>query len=552
MGLSPFQWLTVLILFSAADLLWADWPQEAHDPARTGFIAEEPLEPWTLLWTWNGPDAAGGAGAHFYNAPREAHTVTGGSFVYAPAGSSGLYAIAKSNGAQAWRATPAVFNATPAYGGGFVYAGGANGTLYKFDANTGQPLGTYSAGSALNKALLLAGSFIYAVSDDGRLHKVNTSSMSQAWVYSGGAAAATPPAYSASRDLVVFCTDDVFVHAVRNADGTRHWRVKPSPNTRGVPNAVDNTFKGYWPVVADQAGVVFVRMRLNHDAGLWTLPSGTNNRYPTTNSAIRSFLTSNPSLKNLFALHLDDGSEKFIPAVGYGGVEDTVSGGPYLDTGPVPVIKTLSDGKQVAYQMWRNGDVASPSFDTRWDSHLGEMVLDGVTVPGYQAGDLRFVQFVNDKVITDEQCPVTMAGDTLFHAHWGASESARILDRSASRGGSYANPITVQKHPTVIRRQQGSGTPNTTTHWTTTGLSLVVDGRFWPGPGWWVYWNVLDPPTVAASAYSEGILPRYTYVSDGLVIVEGNGGDLFVLRHSGASPPADQVPPASPRGLRKG
>ena len=35
-----------------------------------------------------------------------------------------------------------------------------------------------------------------------------------------------------------------------------------------------------------------------------------------------------------------------------------------------------------------------------------------------------------------------------------------------------------------------------------------------------------DPPTPARNAYSEGILPRYTYVSDGLVIVEGNADHL--------------------------
>jgi hypothetical protein len=34
------------------------------------------------------------------------------------------------------------------------------------------------------------------------------------------------------------------------------------------------------------------------------------------------------------------------------------------------------------------------------------------------------------------------------------------------------------------------------------------------------------------NAYSDGLRPRYTYVSKGHVIVQGNGGELFVLRHS--------------------
>jgi hypothetical protein len=76
---------------------------------------------------------------------------------------------------------------------------------------------------------------------------------------------------------------------------------------------------------------------------------------------------------------------------------------------------------------------------------------------------------------------------------------------------------------------------NAATHWIE-GNIAQMDGRTLRGPGWWVYANELDPPTPARDAYSEGILPRYTCVADGLVIVQGNGGDLFVLRHSGTKP----------------
>ncbi len=148
------------------------------------------------------------------------------------------------------------------------------------------------------------------------------------------------------------------------------------------------------------------------------------------------------------------------------------------------------------------------------------------------AGDLRFLQFPNSYTfITDETTPWTMAGNTIFNAHWGASESTMILDRSATLGLSYSNPITSQAHPVVIRRQQSCSDFNAVSHWTTCGLTLYNDGRYWNGPGWWVYWNVMDPPTPATGAYSSGLLPRYTYVSDGLIIVEGNGGDLSVFHY---------------------
>jgi len=70
------------------------------------------------------------------------------------------------------------------------------------------------------------------------------------------------------------------------------------------------------------------------------------------------------------------------------------------------------------------------------------------------------------------------------------------------------------------------------THWTTCGLTLCDDGRYWNGLGWWGYWNVVDPPTpFGTGGYGDGIRPRYAYVSAGLVIVEGNGGELLVFRH---------------------
>jgi hypothetical protein len=509
-----------------------DWTQEGHDAQRTGYTEEEPGEPWTLAWTWNGPDASGGIGGHRYNAPKDARTVTGGNYVYVPAGGSGLYALRKSDGGQAWHLGNASYNATPAYdpATGYLYAGGEDGKLYKIEADSGSVAGSYTAGGGLNKAVLLVGSSAYVVTDGGELHKVNTGDMSRAWVYSGGSAGATPAAYSAKSGLVIYCTADLYVHAVREGDGVRQWRVKPAVHTAGGAY----TFEGYWPVVAEQHGVVFVRLNLGMGA-LWSGPgagSSGGGVYPTSNAATRILLESNNGeLENLYALDLKDGSQKFVPAVGYGGVESKYVGAAVdLQSGPVPVVKVNGDGSEVAYIPFRSGQGNPP--DGRWDTHMGEMVLDGTTVAGLEAGDLRFVDFPNSYVhITDEQTPLTMAGETLLHAHWGASESVKVVDRTAGKGLSHGTPITVQAHPAVIRREQSCGNKNAGTHWTTCGLTLYGDGRYWSGPGFWVYWNVMDPPTPAGGSYSEGLQPRYTYVSDGLIIVEGNGGELFVLHH---------------------
>ncbi len=508
----------------------SEWSQDAHDAQRTGYIQEEPEEPWTLLWTWNGPDGNGGTGGHFYNAPREARTITGGANVYVPAGSSGLYALAKNDGHQVWHLSNTQFNAVPAYdpATGYLYAGGADGQLYKINASNGTVAQTYAAGSGLNKSVLLVGNYAYVITDSGDLHKVNTSNMTRAWVYSAGSGVSTPAAYSSARGLILFATDDLDVHAIKDADGSALWRVKPTSHPAQAPY----TFYGSWPVIAEQHGVVFLRLNLGMSA-LWSGPntgSGGGGVYPSSNADTRALLqNNNGDLENLFALNLDDGSQKFVPAVGFGGVEALDgSGNPVLQDGPMPVVKTLDNGKEVAYISFRSGQ-GSPN-DGRWDSHLGEMVLDDNTISGLAAGDLRFVDFPKSYVnITDEQTPLTMAGNTLFQAHWGASESVHILDRQDSKGQVHDDPITGESRPAIIRRMQACSDFNPSTHWTSCGLTLYADGRYWAGPGFWVYWNAYDPPTPDRGAYSEGILPRYSYVSDGLLVVEGNGGDLIVL-----------------------
>ncbi len=101
---------------------------------------------------------------------------------------AGLYGLGKSDGKAAWHLTMTAFNATPAYdpATGYLYAGGADGKLYKVDGTTGSVVRSYTAGGPLNKAVLMVGSSAYVVTDGGELHKVNTGDMSRGWVYAGG------------------------------------------------------------------------------------------------------------------------------------------------------------------------------------------------------------------------------------------------------------------------------------------------------------------------------------------------------------------------------
>ncbi len=525
-----------------------DWNQDAHDAQRTGYSTSEPTTPWTYVWSFNGPDSAGGTGSHFYDAANEARTVVGDGKIYIPAGSRGLYALNLSNGQTVWNATIGTFIASPVYDpqSQSVFVGGTDGKLYKLNAQNGAVSSTFTSGSKIRKTPLLVGGFIYITTDAGNLYKVNTATMQSVWTYSAGSRSDTPPSYSASRDVIVFATNNLFVHAVTNSTGTLKWKVKPTPNTPGgtaigtrAGSSLGAQFDFGWPVIADKHGVVFVRLQLDHQAH-YEGPNG--GRFASTNAENRAWLQANPQWKNLFALNLDDGSEKFVPAVGYGSTEDVVLSNQATNgvLGSQPIVRTLADGNQVAYIHFRN--LQGNTTDYRWSGHLGEMVLDGTTVPGLQAGDMRFLQMSNSQVhIIDEQNPLTMGGNSIFHSHWSSVEGARILDRSSSKGLSLTTPITTSNLPRILRATKPCGTFSATTHYSScSGLSYVTDGgRGVAGPAFYSYWNIADPPgwsvgsnNSVGTSYSTGIQPRYTYVSNGFIIVEGNGGDILVFRHS--------------------
>ncbi|MBI5536513.1 MAG: PQQ-binding-like beta-propeller repeat protein [Deltaproteobacteria bacterium] len=515
----------------------AEWVQDAHDAQRTGYTPIEPAAPWTFKWFWAPP-----VEVHESTMARGVHPVTGGSFVYMPAGNQGLFAIKKTDGTVGWSNTETSFEGAGAYDGSNLFIGGSDGKLYKFQAASGAVLGTYDAGSPIRHAVLLVEGAVYGTTDSGKLFKVDGSTMASSWAtpYDAGSAATTPPSYSASRKIVIFGTQDLNVHAVNDADGVQKWKKNPTP----FPSAdcAPYSYEYVWPVVADGPGVVFVRLRLgDQNEWLWG-GGGPNGRFATTNAEIRSYLEANPNVQALHALNLDDGSKKFTPAVGNGGVDcfwqNCSNEWVFRSTvGPMPAVRTLDGGRQVAYIVWRNGQVDDNGWDARWDSHLGEMVLDGETVPGYSAGDLRFLQADGSQSkITDEACPITFAGNTLFFAHWGASESFRIVDRSDSRGSELTSPITTERNHSVIRRIAGNGTADESTHWVDGYSNFYQDGRGYDGGNWWVYWNRWDPPVDGhdATGYQDNHYPnrpRYTIVSDGLVLVVGNGGDLFALSH---------------------
>ena len=459
-----------------------EWSQHAHDAQHTGYTAQTVPHPWRLRWIWNGVNASGGVSKVTTGGslPRNVQPVTGGGRVYIAAGVDGVFALSEATGQQLWRRGGiGAINSTVAYDADTqaVFAVSSGGILYKLRASDGAVLGQFASGQTSDLPLppaVISDRVLFSMGNS--VYAVNKQTMGQIWRYNAGTGltVAVPPAYSPSRDLVIVATEpDLYVHAIRNADGARQWRVRPVHSSRSFEDPTE--YRYGWPVIAESAGYVLIKVRLDWET-IWR-------DWPQTNSEMRQFLRENPDQQALFVLDLDDGRVPYIANVGHGGYGD--SG--YVPMGPQPVVKRLPNGKEVVYTIIR----AKHAYDPRWDSHFGEMVLDNTTVSGLTGGDVRFIAFdwppgsEDPFLITDEQPNVSMAGDYLFGGHWEAGFALRILDRSDALG-SFTNRITSQRLYNVVTSQDNTGAcAFSSSHYCASGLENTRMYDF----GFYIYYN---------------------------------------------------------------
>ncbi len=497
----------------------AEWRQHAYNAQRTSYAPDAVPYPWRWKWAWNGPDSGGGVAAGKTALPRGVQPVTGGGRVYVARGADGLVALDGGTGAVVWAASPGgAINSTAAYDPDTdaVFVVSANGTLYRLDAASGATTGAFAADgdSPLPLPPALDGGRVF-FSMGSAVYAVDKFSMQPVWVYAAGSPVDTPPAYSPSRDLVIVAARDLYVHAIANATGQRRWRVRHTPLAPGDP-ADENPYAEVsygWPVLAEAHGYALVKLRLNWMT-LWQT-------YPPDNEAIRQFLAANPDQQALLVIDLDDGSQPFIANVSHGGFGN----GGYIPMGFQPAVRLFDDGSEVAYVLARG----ETRYDPRWDSHLGELVLDDSTADGFLPGYFRYIDFAGttlgdgDVFLTDEQPFVSAAGDYVFANHWEASMySLRITDRGQQRG-AYDSRIQTETLPTLIESQDAGGCGSA--HFTTGPLANT---RPYPNPrgGFHIFCNQGAIFDTYWSGYGA------TVISGGLLLTVSTSGVIVALEHA--------------------
>jgi hypothetical protein len=407
--------------------------------------------------------------------------------------------------------------ATPAYDRtrNALYLGTTSGELLRLEATSGATVASVQTGARIDLSVTLGGGLLGVVSGS-RLLAYDPDTLSLLWSYEAGSPVDTPAAYSQAASRWIVGTQDLYVHAIDPASGARLWRVKPTPNHPSP----DHSYRWGWPVIAEAHGLVLVKMRLPWQA-MWSYVT------PGTNAEIRAHLLAHPEEQCLFALRLEDGSSAFVANVGHGGFGDN----DYLPMGPQPVVKRFPDGRELAYVLVRGTD---GRYDPRWDSNFGELLLDDLTVPGYQAGEVRWIRYAGivDYLLTDEQPNLSMAGDHLFGGHWMVGYAIRVTDRSPSRG-TYLQPIESEALPHIVTST--NSTPFHPSHWDPDVLAQDGDGRLFPF-GFYLFWNQGAVYDEYWSEYAVWV------VSDGLVFFRSTDGTIACLE---AGDPLFGYPPQS-------
>lgn len=501
-----------------------EWNQHGANAQRTSYVNVNIPHPWRWKWSWNGPSSNGSVVAGKTSLPRNVQAVTGDGRVYIGAGDRGVIALNIQSGNQDWTVVPGgSINSTVAYDATSksVYAVSTNGYLYKLNAATGQTTGSYNGNGSSTlplPPLLTDSSVVFSMGT--KVFSINKNDMSVNWSYNANNEVHTPPTYSATRNRIIIGTADLYVHAINNSNGAQAWRTKPTVRQTG---ASQTELSRGWPVVADKTGLVLIKYRLDWDT-LWTWSP-----WPTTNAQIRANLIGRPDQIAMFALNLDNGSVPFNSNIGHGGYGD----GNYMPMGPQPVVKDLGTTETV-YMSVRGDSV----YDGRWDSHFGEVVIDN-SVPGYQPGDIRFIEYGTfgwnrhgsnygnvAATPTDEQPNLSMAGNYLLGGHWMNAYSMVIEDRSAQYG-TYSNPIrsAPAPHITASTNQSVSGCTLSTTHY----CNRVVqdeDIRTFPDNGFYIYYNqgrIYDQYWTGYAGWSASGNTMLFRSSDGAIIALESG-----------------------------
>jgi hypothetical protein len=225
-----------------------DWPQQAHDARRSGFTSEEIHPPYKVAWR------------HPFLPERPARRTQPIIYqgkVYVGTQQGTMYCFDAKTGEVLWKYPGAgSIQHSAACANGKVFFTSLDGNVYALDAATGERKWQTPTGSALTVTPCLTDDLVLVGSRRGTFFALRQTVGTVAWSKEMGAPILNSAAYD--EGVVYFGTEDMHMHALNTANGDEKW---VSEKLYGM------SFKDYHPVI--HKGYVLIRPMTSYEADIY-------------------------------------------------------------------------------------------------------------------------------------------------------------------------------------------------------------------------------------------------------------------------------------------
>jgi hypothetical protein len=422
---------------------FADWPQLAHDAARSGATPTQLSPPFSRKWYRLFSDEGLQAGVQ---------PVVTDNRLYIATLRGRLHAIDTDTGKDLWvydgKTGPALHTAAVADGKVFVALGD---TLHAVNTRDGTRAWTFNTPVTIWNAPAVHAGVVYFGARDGYLHALDAATGASRWSGQVPAPQLQSPAVDAKNNRLVIGAEDMRAYAFDLATGRQLWRSEKLP---GV------SFRGYHPVIAPDGSVMItttpcaggdamqallldMAKEVFGQFASWRIKSeGEKKRIRAANfelmkdtatyekqlAYLRKHLTENPALQTFFVLDPQTGKQKFVAPIVYA---ESMNGpaSPPLVTPDDKVIVKYNALLRSRYEHY------SPFLNVGYlDTATGHItpVMDQSRTYGWHDSLL---------LVHDEQSQLVVAGHTLVNTH---QDNVNAIDLVTLKGD--AKPWALNVH----------------------------------------------------------------------------------------------------------
>ena len=308
--------LCALPLFAAEQ---RSWPTLHGDLQRSGFYAHFPQPPLKLAWRkelWR--ELTG---------PR-AEVIVSDSLAFMGTYAGTMYAWDAETGDERWKfKTGQPIGHSPFVANGALYFGSMNRKLYALTATSGKPRWTFECDEGIWSSPIAAEGRVMFGARDDFFYGLDAATGELKWRFQTGASILNSPSVSEDGSRVVFASEDMHAYCLRIADGSLLWKSRKMAGLstrdyfpvifRGLVFITTNPVKDFHTILTEHQQMLVKRTGFAGKDARY-IP-GTPGEVEKEQDFIVQFLKQHPDEQSFYAFNIEDGKEPWIAPILYAG-----------------------------------------------------------------------------------------------------------------------------------------------------------------------------------------------------------------------------------------